>query len=95
MALLMPYVSVGIKETKKKKKISLVRLHVTGRRRHVRPYTIYIFLMSEMRTIDLAMSVRLSVRLSVMSRQRFSDTIRATDKIRATDMQSMCGQNSY
>ena len=39
-------------------------------------------------------SVRPSVRLSVMSRQRLSNTIRATDSKFWIDTQSMCEENA-
>ena len=70
------------------------QLYVTGRRTHVRPYKVYIFVISATRKIDLAISVRLSVRLSVMSRQHFSDTIRATNSKFWIDTQSMWVQNA-
>ena len=55
---------LALKKTKKGR-ISLGGVYATGRRRHVRPYKIYIFLISATTTIDLAMSIR----LSVMTRQ--------------------------
>ena len=48
-------------------------MYVTGRRRHVRAYKVYSW-SARREKIDLDMSVR----LSVMSRQRFSDTIITT-----------------
>ena len=79
----------------KKRRISLGRIYVTGRRRSNK---VYIFLIRTTTKVDLAMSVCLaiytSVRLSKMFGQRFSETIRATDSKFCIVMQFMCTQNA-
>ena len=44
-------------------------MNVTGRRRHVRPFKVYIFSISATRKIDVAMSVSLSIRSSLCNVQ--------------------------
>jgi len=46
---------------------------ITGRRRHLRPYKVYIFLISINSRVDKAMSVRLLIPVSAL----LSETIRA------------------
>ena len=59
-------------------RISLGRMYVTGRKRHVRPHKVYKFLISMTRKIDLAM-IGQQGPVALISRQRFSETLKMKD----------------